>query len=148
MAAALRVSKASTCLGPKVGSVIVQEERIIATGFNAVMHGLPSCAAKGECYPRLRICTGGTLPSMAIHAEVAAIGQAAQWGAPTLKASIYVTRRPCLNCLKAIAAAGMTEIFYLNEQPEEPIGAVWQAYTAMLSLTQLDLPAGDIFGGG
>ncbi|GAF81148.1 unnamed protein product, partial [marine sediment metagenome] len=41
------VSKRSTCLRRKVGAVIVQDKRILTTGYNGAPRGLPHCLEIG-----------------------------------------------------------------------------------------------------
>lgn len=103
----------STCLAFPVGSVIVKNKQVVATGYNGSPSGSAHCTAQGYCYPGLSSCDASkTLPSRAVHAEANAIAQAAKHGISTEGASIYVTLEPCLSCLKLIISAGIKEVFY------------------------------------
>ena len=48
----------------------------------------------------------------AIHAEAAAIAQAAKRGLPTQGATLVVTDFPCPVCAKLIAAAGIKTVYF------------------------------------
>ncbi|NEP02570.1 MAG: dCMP deaminase family protein [Symploca sp. SIO2E9] len=103
----------STCLAFPVGTVIVKNKQVLATGYNGPPSGSAHCTAQGYCYPGLSSCDASkTMPSRAVHAEANAIAQAAKHGIATAGASIYVTLEPCLSCLKLIISAGIKEVFY------------------------------------
>ncbi len=106
-------STRSTCLAFPVGSVIVKDRQVLATGYNGSPSGSVHCTTQGFCYPGLSACDASTsLPSRSVHAEANAIAQAAKHGISTQSASIYVTLEPCLSCLKLIISAGIQEVFY------------------------------------
>ena len=46
------VASRSTCLRRKYGAVIVNNDEIIATGYNGAPRGEPNCCDVGECYCR------------------------------------------------------------------------------------------------
>ncbi|MBI5356078.1 hypothetical protein HZB78_00500 [Candidatus Collierbacteria bacterium] len=50
-----------------------------------------------------------------IHAEVNAIAKAARQGIVVSGATIYVTSFPCLICMRAIVAAGIKKVVYMND---------------------------------
>ena len=101
----------STCLTAQVGAVIVRDRQVLATGYNGPPSGVPHCTDQGYCYAGLAQCGKGLgLPSIAIHAEINAIAQAAKAGISIDGASVYVTHEPCLHCLKAIIGAGIREV--------------------------------------
>ena len=103
----------STCLAFPVGSVIVKDRQVIATGYNGSPSGSVHCTTQGYCYPELSACNASkTLPSRSVHAEANAIAQAAKHGISTNGSIIYVTLEPCLSCLKLIISAGIREVFY------------------------------------
>lgn len=97
----------STCPRAAVGCVIVLDKNIIATGYNGSAPGLPHCTDEG-CYYEGEHCI------RTIHAEVNALGQAARRGVATQGAEAYVTHTPCLNCGKALAAAGIKRVYAKN----------------------------------
>ena len=103
----------STCLAFPVGSVIVKDRQVIATGYNGSPSGSVHCTTQGYCYPELSACNASkTLPSRSVHAEANSIAQAAKHGISTNGGIIYVTLEPCLSCLKLIISAGIREVFY------------------------------------
>ena len=106
----------SNCLRRRVAAVIVQDQRIVSTGYNGTPSGLTNCC-DGGC-PR---CAGDT-PSgsdlgdcVCSHAEENAITQAAYHGTSLKGATLYATLSPCLLCAKLIIGAGITEVIYETE---------------------------------
>ena len=53
--------------------------------------------------------------SCSIHAEVNAIAKAARQGIAVSGASMYITSFPCLICMRAIVAAGIKKVIYMND---------------------------------
>ena len=103
----------STCLGQSVGACLVSNNRVIAVGSNQQPKGWTTCLSLGHCHSRdTGTCLESGLPSRAVHAEVSAIGCASIMGEPTAGATCYITHRPCPNCLKAMAAAGVSRLVY------------------------------------
>jgi len=114
------VSKRSTCLRRKVGAIIVQDKRILTTGYNGAPKGLPHCleigclreekeVASGE---RQELCRG-------LHAEQNAIVQAASYGISIKGSILYCTTQPCVTCAKMIINAGIKRIIYQEKYPDE-----------------------------
>jgi cytidine deaminase len=50
----------------------------------------------------------------AVHAEMAAIADAARYGVPTTGCTLYTTTFPCHDCAKHIIAAGITRVVYVE----------------------------------
>jgi dCMP deaminase len=118
---AATVAGQSNCCRRKVGAVLVQGKRIIATGYNGVPSGFDNC--DGTCYaPRRQSGSNfDALPCM--HAEQNAIHQCATYGIPTNGASLFVTIAPCNRCILSAISAGVKAIYYkdyyqLDEQGE------------------------------
>lgn len=129
------VSTRSTCLTYQVGCVVVRDKQILVTGYNGPPSGTPHCTEQGCCYPGLSQCGKGLgLPSRAIHAEMNAIAQAAKRGVSISGASIYVTKRPCLDCLKAIVASGIVEVVHKRDDSVN-----WYDRRSDAELTYLEL---------
>lgn len=108
---AISVARRSTCRRAKVGAVLVNNNRIIGTGYNGSARGYRHCIQRDKCWTttgshgKCRAC---------VHAEVNAILNAAQGGIPENKnLALYVTLRPCLECMKIALALGVKEITYL-----------------------------------
>jgi len=112
MGITLEVAKRSTCDRARVGAIIVQDKRILTTGYNGASRGLAHCdeighmMANGHCVRTL-------------HAEQNAIIQAALHGVSTEGSTIYVTHQPCLNCAKMIINAGIRRVVYAGAYPDE-----------------------------
>ncbi|MBQ8451700.1 MAG: cytidine/deoxycytidylate deaminase family protein [Clostridia bacterium] len=117
------VSTWSTCVrsGRQVGSVIVQDKRIIATGYNGAPSGVTSCLERGECLRDKLGIPSGTRQEVcyATHAEQNALVQAAKLGISTNGATIYVTHQPCTICTKLLINAGIKRIVYGYNYPDE-----------------------------
>ena len=66
----------------KIGAVIVQNKRIMTTGYNGAPAGVKTCMERGECMRRKLNVPSGTRQELcyAIHAEQNAIIQAARLG--------------------------------------------------------------------
>lgn len=106
-------STRSTCLVRQVGAVIVKDNQILATGYNGPPSGAFHCTEANHCSLGLHDCSQTKdTPSMAIHAEMNAICQAAKHGVSIQGATIYITHSPCLNCLKAIISSNIARIVY------------------------------------
>lgn len=100
------VAKRSTCPRLQVGAVLVSDTRIIATGYNGAVSGAAHCTDSG-----CMIIDGHCV--RAVHAEANAITQSALYGVSTMGASMYITHKPCVSCIKLIVSAGISEVFYL-----------------------------------
>lgn len=130
------VASMSTCLTRHVGAVIVRDRRSIATGFNGNVPGARHCNDGGcvrcldkhalhsgniESLNRLRLERLGSGQSLdicvCVHAEANAIAQCARYGASTAGVTVYLTTRPCLECVKLMAVAGVVEVVYDQDYP-------------------------------
>lgn len=116
------VSTWSTCVRDKrqVGSVIVKDKRVIATGYNGAPAGVMSCAERGFCLrDKLNIASGTRAEiCFATHAEQNALIQAAKLGVSVDGSTIYVTHRPCVICTKLLINAGIKRIVYGYNYPD------------------------------
>lgn len=101
------VSTRHTCPRASVGCVLVVDKQIVATGYNGSAPGMPHCDQEG-CLIVGEHCV------RTIHAEVNAIGQAARRGVSVEGGTAYVTHTPCINCLKALASAGIERVVALQ----------------------------------
>jgi deoxycytidylate deaminase len=107
MSCAIAMSKYARCKSRQIGAVLMYHGTIIGMGCNGAIVRHP-CE---EC-PRRDLESGSGLENcQAIHAEVAAICDAAKSGQQTYGATMYVTCGvPCKDCFSAIQAAGITRI--------------------------------------
>lgn len=103
-----------------IGAVIVQNGRIIASGFNTTKsHPLQ---AK---YNKYRHFTDGKCNCTGLHAETSAVISAINFGYDLHGAEIYVYRqnslgqigqcRPCAACGKLLIDCGIVDWYYVNE---------------------------------
>lgn len=120
------VAKRSTCLSDQNGAVIVVDNHIVATGYNGAPSGKQHCTDIGICkkevfgFKHFDDSIPGQLGAAsevcrAIHAEQAAICQASKLGIAVKGGEIYVTREPCIICLRMIIACGIKKVFYPDE---------------------------------
>ncbi len=112
MNVAHEVAKRSTCERAQVGAVIVRDKRILTTGYNGSPRGLPHCTEVG-CLMDNGHCV------RTLHAEQNAIIVAALHGVITEGATIYITHQPCFLCAKMIINAGIVQIVYDKEYPDD-----------------------------
>lgn len=129
IAATLR--KRSTCNRGKVGCVIVQDRRIVSTGYNGSPAGAPHCLEIG-CEPHTNTHVEGCFRT--VHAEANCIAWAAKWGQSTNGGTMYSTHSPCHECAKLIVSAGITEFFYQTSYRAERLDVL---EAAAVTYTQL-----------
>lgn len=111
----------TSCMRRHVGSVIVKDKRIVATGYNGAPAGISSCADRGYCLRDKLNIKSGTMQEIcfATHAEQNALVQAAKLGASVDGGTIYVTHQPCIICTKLIINAGIKRVVYAYNYPNE-----------------------------
>jgi len=104
-----------------VGAVIVNDKRILTTGYNGAPSGVLSCAEKGECLRKKLNIPSGTRHELcyAVHAEQNAIAQAAKLGISVQGATLYCTHQPCVICAKMIINSGISKVVYKYGYPDE-----------------------------
>ena len=117
---AQKEAEKSHCSRTKVGAVIVKDGAIVAQGYNNVTGGVKSCDKIGCIRDELHIPHGERREiCRAICAEQLAISEAARNGISLDGGSAYVTTPPCFICAKMLASAGIREIVYLNDYPDD-----------------------------
>ncbi len=123
MSVAELVGTWSSCVRPnrQVGSVIVRNNRILATGYNGAPSGVKSCAERGECLREKLGIPSGTRQEVcyAVHAEQNAIAQAAKMGHPLEGTTIYITHSPCSICTRLIINSGIKRVVFKENYPDE-----------------------------
>ncbi|MCL6449969.1 MAG: cytidine/deoxycytidylate deaminase family protein [Acetobacteraceae bacterium] len=113
------VSRRSTCLRRKVGAILVQGRRILATGYNGAPAGLPHCSAAGCLREKLGIPAGERHElCRGLHAEQNVIIQAAVHGVAVSRATLYSTAEPCSVCAKMLINAGVSRVVYAQPYPD------------------------------
>jgi len=118
MGIAMAVRQKANCTGNRIGAVLVQEKRVISTGYNGVPEGMKNCL-EGGCLrcrnPQGRFPTGtGYDLCICVHAEQNALLAAARFGIAVDGATIYSTMQPCFGCGKELLQARVTRIVYLH----------------------------------
>ena len=108
MRIALELSKRSTCVRAKVGCLLVQENRIIASGYNGSPPDHPHCIDIG-CVMDSGHCV------RSLHAEENALIQCAITGVRIQNAKLFCTHEPCLGCTRRLYAASVREFYFLKK---------------------------------
>ena len=113
------VSKRSTCLRRKVGAILVKDKHILSTGYNGAPKGLKHCSEIG-CLREVQNVPSGERHELCrgLHAEQNAIIQAAVFGISIKNSVLYCTNTPCVVCVKMLINAGVTEIVFSGEYPD------------------------------
>lgn len=101
MMLALLVSSRSPSPKLKVGSVIVKSNRVVSSGYNGFLAGVPHVSITRDGH---EVNT--------IHSEQNAISDAAKRGISIDESTLYVTHYPCINCCKYLISAGVKELKY------------------------------------
>lgn len=114
------VATRSNCIRRSVGAVLVQDKRIIATGYNGTPHGIKNCDEGGckRCSDREsgKLKTGEREETcVCIHAEQNAVIQAALHGVSTQGSTLYTTIPPCSQCAKILINAGIKHLLYRKD---------------------------------
>jgi dCMP deaminase len=118
MRIAMAVRSRADCTGNRVGALVVQDRRIVATGYNGTPENMPNCSDGGchRCAHRDRYPSGtGYDLCICVHAEQNAILAAARFGIAVEGATMFTTMRPCFGCTKEMLQAGIREVFYLHD---------------------------------
>ena len=114
------VAQRSTCLRRQVGALLVQNRRILATGYNGAPQGLPHCAELGGCLREQMGIPPGERQELcrALHAEQNAIIQAAVHGVELAEVTCYSTTQPCVTCAKMLINANVRRIVFEGDYPD------------------------------
>lgn len=99
---AVLVSSWSKDPGTRVGAVLVNDRRVLATGYNGFPSGIDD---NPERYADREVKLAYT-----VHAEVNALLNAAKNGARTEGSTLYATFHPCVNCAAAIIQGGIQRV--------------------------------------
>ena len=108
------VSLRADCTRRRVGAVIVVDGRIVSTGYNGAPAGAKGCLSAGAC-PRGKLSVQeqprdfGYGNCDAVHAEANALLYAYR---DVRGATLYCTDKPCVDCAKLIAGAGIKEVVW------------------------------------
>ena len=106
------VSKRATCDRGRSGCIVVQDRRIVSTGYVGSPPGLEHCDEAGHLLKKV-VDEDGTIRQhcvRTIHAEQNAICQAAKHGTPLDGATLYCRMEPCRVCAMLIIAVGIRRV--------------------------------------
>lgn len=110
----------SACSRNQVGTVFVKDGLVVAQGYNNVTGGVKDCRELGCLRDELKIPHGQRREvCRAICAEQIAITEAARNGVEIDGSTAYVTTFPCYICAKMLASAGIIEIVYDGDYPDD-----------------------------
>lgn len=118
----------SGCLKVAVGSLIVDEGRIVAYGVNLAV---PNLCKKEGCLRILKFGDDsknhrGPTDCRALHSELHALVTA---GEDVHGMTMYITRYPCEACARAIVIAGISKVVYGRQQEiSEMTKEIFDAY--------------------
>lgn len=120
MSMAFLAATRSTCIRRKVGAVLVKNKHVLATGYNGPPKGMKHCQETG-CLREEKLVPSGERHEICrgLHAEQNAIIQAAVFGISIDNSVIYITNTPCVVCAKMLINAGVKEIIYEGEYPDQ-----------------------------
>ena len=102
------VALRSTCIRHQFGCVIVNNDKIVSTGYNGAVKGVEHCLDKGCIRDKLKIPSGTRVETCeAVHAEMNALIQAGKYSEGS---TLYVNATPCITCSKMIINAGIVRV--------------------------------------
>jgi len=122
----------SKCLSRKIGALLIQDNRIVATGYNGPPEGVTHCGEEeaffkvfdcdeerilGKCPRKAAGAKSGEMVDkcVAVHAERNALLTAGRYGTPTKDGMLVCyCPPPCQECMKEIIQAGIKAIVCLN----------------------------------
>lgn len=143
------LQKNSTCIRKQIGTVIVKSDRIVGTGWNGVPSGFTHCNKIFQIVEQPTIVGNPDLnpepnkyyihgtevtkehfmyqhhdfsEKQELHSEQNAIICLAKNGISPEGAEMYTTLAPCSNCAKAILAAGIKKLYYMEEYDRSSAG--------------------------
>ena len=113
------VAQRSDCLKRQVGAIIVKDNHILSTGYNAAPEGIKGCNERGFCNRQDSHQGENLCLCMSSHAEQNAIALAAKHGISCEGATIYINLFPCSSCMKSIINSGIKEIVYREKYNDQ-----------------------------
>ena len=144
MRIAMAVRSRASCMGRRVGAIVVRDRRILSTGYNGTPTKMVNCEDGGchrcahpEAYPpgeAYDVC-------ICVHAEQNALLAAARFGVAVEGCTVYTTLQPCFGCLKELLQASVREVCYLTpwesrfrEQYETLVERLGRGYFRLVSV--------------
>jgi len=102
----------ATCDRGRSGCVVVKDKRVLATGYVGSPPGLAHCDESGHLMKKV-IDEDGTVRQhcvRTVHAEQNAICQAARYGIPIDRSTLYCSMEPCRVCAMLIISVGVERV--------------------------------------
>jgi dCMP deaminase len=132
------VAGRSTCMRSRYGSILVNADQIISTGYNGAARGLPNCSDMGKCNregipsrTRYELCRS-------VHAECNTLLHAGRDRA--IGGTLYIAGickdgsdlwgnkvLPCPMCYRVIVNCGVTHVC-IRDRPPDTVGEWWATY--------------------
>ena len=114
------VSARSPCPeGKRHGAVIVVNDRPVATGYNGPPRKWDHCLISEDSTCPLDVAKAQGMKDWtvcpAVHAEVNVVITAALSGTIIAKGTIYMTKKPCVQCARFLANCGFKNIYWRQE---------------------------------
>jgi len=107
--------------GKQHGAVAVKNKRMVSTGYNGPAAGMPHCDVDCplEVYKRANNGAKNYALCPAVHAEINVLVTAAQVGTVLVDSVLYITKRPCPDCLKALRNLNLGGVVFPNDDDED-----------------------------
>ncbi|MDD4996450.1 MAG: deaminase [Patescibacteria group bacterium] len=133
---AKKIGERSTCFRNKLGTIIIRNDQIVATGYIGACRKTKDCLEREECLrDKLEINHGERYEiCRSVHAEQNAIINAARSGASILGGEMYISGTktngekidtfPCYICKKMIINAGLKRVICSTKNGEYEIFSV------------------------
>jgi dCMP deaminase len=110
----------STCIRVQVGSILVKNNKIIATGYNGSTKNHIHCT---DYFKDIVDINSKEFKSRhlqfseeyELHSEINVLLFCAKEGISTNGTTIYITLSPCLSCAKAILVSGIIKVIYKDD---------------------------------
>lgn len=118
MDTAERFAQLSSAVRLKVGSVVVQDNRIVSIGYNGTPAGWTNVCEENIYDDNGDVIRNQTKDEV-IHAEANAISKLARDGERGNGADLFCTHAPCIHCAKLIYGAGIKKVYYRNTYRDE-----------------------------
>jgi|TARA_Y100000310_G_scaffold334233_1_gene413558 dCMP deaminase len=116
MSIAQTVAKKSSCIINTSGTIVVQGERFLTTGYVDTPREVNSCSS-GGCSSCMSGVHKEQVVCLCVGSEENAIIQAAYYGISLKGATLYTTTSPTIEAAKAIINAGVAEVVYNLQYP-------------------------------
>jgi len=108
--------------GKQHGAIAVKNKRMISTGYNGPAAGMPHCSPTVCPLDAYKLANNGKKDFSlcpAVHAEINVLVTAAQVGTVLVDSIIYVTKRPCKDCIKALRNLALAGVVFPNDDDED-----------------------------